>query len=108
MTNETKYNFINGKAKAEWKQLTAIRNKFGYKIDKETNKRVQDWRKGKRIIGVLYSMIKDEQYPKKAQSYGFKDGYTMDEAHKQINAEKLDKKVEKAIKDWQVANAVEA
>ena len=50
-----------------------------------------------------------EEGPKEgAKAQKIEDGYTMSEAHKQINAKTLNKGITKAIKDWQVANAVEA
>ena len=100
MTKETTYNFKDSKAKPSNGQLDFIKSKFSRKSNGTV-----DWAKQKRIKATLISFIVD---PDKAKSYGFKDGYTMAEAHKQINAKKLNKNIDKAIKDWQVANAVEA
>ena len=100
MTKETTYNFKDSKARPSNSQLKFVSSKFSKKANGSV-----DWIKRKRINATLISFLVD---PDKAKSYGFKDGYTMAEAHKQINAKTLNKKIEKAIKDWQVANAVEA
>ena len=100
MTKETTYNFKDSKARPSNSQLKFVSSKFSKKANGSV-----DWIKQKRINATLISFLVD---PDKAKSYGFKDGYTMNEAHKQINAKTLNKGITKAIKDWQVANAVEA
>ena len=100
MTKETTYNFKDSKARPSNGQIDFVSSKFARKANGSV-----DWIKRKRINATLISFLVD---PDKAKSYGFKDGYTMSEAHKQINAKTLNKGITKAIKDWQVENAVEA